>query len=42
MKSWSGTRKSAAWKILLETLHLIDIIKGESYIKDVKVEEDIG
>ena len=36
MVGQSGTGKSAAWKILLEALQLIDGIKGESYIIDPK------
>ena len=36
MVGQSGTGKSAAWKILLEALQLIDNIKGESYIIDPK------
>ena len=36
MVGQSGTGKSAAWKILLEALQLVDGIKGESYIIDPK------
>ena len=36
MVGQSGTGKSAAWKILLEALQLIDGVKGESYIIDPK------
>ncbi len=36
MVGQSGTGKSAAWKILLEALYLVDGIKGESYIIDPK------
>ena len=36
MVGQSGTGKSAAWKILLEALQLMDGIKGESYIIDPK------
>ena len=36
MVGQSGTGKSAAWKVLLEALYLVDGIKGESYIIDPK------
>jgi dynein heavy chain 1 len=36
MVGCSGTGKSAAWKILLEAMQLVDGIKGESYIIDPK------
>ena len=36
MVGQSGTGKSAAWKILLEALQLMDGVKGESYIIDPK------
>jgi len=36
MVGTSGTGKSAAWKILLEAMQLVDGIKGEAYIIDPK------
>lgn len=36
MVGLSGTGKSAAWKILLEALYMVDGVKGESYIIDPK------
>jgi dynein heavy chain 1 len=39
----SGSGKSAAWKLLLEAMYLVDNVKGESYVIDPKaiVKDDL-